>query len=272
MRAKRDVSQVLGVPGVSNRENQQAQLWARRFEWPMVMLAIWIPFQWYFESSRLITFDTSRLANWAVWSVFVCETTLITATATRKLTYLRQNWMNLVIILAGFPVFWEAVPLFASLRGLRIVFLVGALHRTMRTVQDVLKSNKLGATLLASFIIIVIFGVTISAIDPEVKSPFDGIWWAWVTVTTVGYGDIVPSSVAGRIIGALLILLGVGLFALLTANLSALFIGRDMTGVEKEVEEVEREIEEVEFEESRILRKLDEMEKRLKRIEKKLKS
>ncbi|OUR66348.1 ion transporter, partial [Bermanella sp. 47_1433_sub80_T6] len=59
----------------------------------------------------------------------------------------------------------------------------------------------------------------------------DGIWWAWVTVTTVGYGDIVPVSTAGRIFGALLILMGIGLFTMLTASFAAFFMAED----EKEI-------------------------------------
>ena len=44
----------------------------------------------------------------------------------------------------------------------------------------------MGATLFVSLIVVVMAGISIAAIDPAIDSPWDGIWWAWVTVTTVG--------------------------------------------------------------------------------------
>lgn len=60
-----------------------------------------------------------------------------------------------------------------------------------------------------------------AAIDPAINNIWDGMWWAWVTVTTVGYGDIVPVSGPGRILAGILMLIGMGLFSLFTANFSA---------------------------------------------------
>ena len=82
---------------------------------------------------------------------------------------------------------------------------------------------------------IVVSGILIASFDPGIQSAWDGIWWAWVTVTTVGYGDVVPVSGAGKFFASLLILLGVGLFSLLTANISAFLIGRDALKEEQEM-------------------------------------
>ena len=56
---------------------------------------------------------------------------------------------------------------------------------------------------------------------------WDGVWWSVVTVTTVGYGDIVPHTVAGRLIGILVMLLGIGFLSILTATVASYFVKSD---------------------------------------------
>ena len=97
-------------------------------------------------------------------------------------------------------------------------------------------------------------GFLIAGLDPAIETPWDGIWWAWVTVTTVGYGDVVPVSTEGRLFASFLILMGIGIFSMLTASFSAFFVSRD----EKMV--IQRE--------QQILAKLELIEMRLHKIEK----
>jgi len=52
----------------------------------------------------------------------------------------------------------------------------------------------------------------------------DGLWWAIQTVTTVGYGDLVPSSTAGRLVAALVMVLGIGFLTVITAAITSTFI------------------------------------------------
>jgi voltage-gated potassium channel len=75
----------------------------------------------------------------------------------------------------------------------------------------------------------------------EFPSVWDGIWWAVVTVTTVGYGDLYPVTVQGRLIGMGVMLLGIGFLSVLTATVASQFIQTD-TGSD-EVMETLRKIE-----------------------------
>jgi voltage-gated potassium channel len=106
-------------------------------------------------------------------------------------------------------------------------------------------------------------GLLMAGIDPGIENVWQGIWWAWVTVATVGYGDIVPQSVAGKVFGALVILFGVGFFSLLTASFSAYFISRGEVEIEEEEAEEMNQLKDIK-------RRIDAMEKTLQRIEHRL--
>ncbi|TMW71853.1 potassium channel family protein [Alteribacter natronophilus] len=72
------------------------------------------------------------------------------------------------------------------------------------------------------FAIVLLFGTIIHFLEPAVfPDLFDGVWWAIVTVSTVGYGDYVPESLIGRIIGVGLILTGVGTFSFYLGNVAS---------------------------------------------------
>jgi len=104
-------------------------------------------------------------------------------------------------------------------------------------------------------------GALVTRTDPEQFPDLGvGLWWAVTTVTTVGYGDVVPLSSAGRLVGATLMLTGVASVALLTAiAASAIVVG-----------EVRPEERRIEREESEILGRLRDISYRLDRLERQL--
>ena len=73
----------------------------------------------------------------------------------------------------------------------------------------------------------VAFGVVERIVDPKTfHSIWLGMWWAVETVTTVGYGDIVPDQTAGKLIAGLLMLGGLSLIAVVTAAITSGFVSR----------------------------------------------
>ena len=63
-------------------------------------------------------------------------------------------------------------------------------------------------------------------VDPGIGSFRDSLWWAIVTVTTVGYGDVVPTSTGGRLVAAVLMLAGVSAIPIATSLVVSIFITR----------------------------------------------
>lgn len=191
----------------------------------MLFAAAWIPIQAYIESTDDISL--SPIFEWLVWGLFLLETVVITMVVNNKSRYLRQNWLNLFIVIFGFPLFWSQTPIPSMLRILRLIFLVALFMRLFKTVHTVFMQNNLGLTLMFGLLFVFISGAALYRIDPAITSLSDGFWWALVTVTTVGYGDISPTSDLGRIFASLLIVLGVVLFSLITANISAFLVSKN---------------------------------------------
>lgn len=110
-----------------------------------------------------------------------------------------------------------------------------------------------------------IVGVVVRAVDPkDFHSVGEGIWWAIVTLATVGYGDVVPTTPWGRFIGSIVIVFGVTFLAFLTATVTSLFVSSEQeVAAEREREERAKSAEETRA----LLRRLDD---RLSAIESRL--
>ena len=91
-------------------------------------------------------------------------------------------------------------------------------------LETLFNSRRLRTILAALIFFIFLFGYLFYISEPEVKNLGDGIWWALVTITTVGYGDITPLTTVGRVVASSLMFLGLGLIATITAIVSAKFI------------------------------------------------
>ncbi len=104
------------------------------------------------------------------------------------------------------------------------------------------------AALLMSVLLIILSSVAIlhveTAGDANIRTAEDAVWWAMVTVTTVGYGDKFPLSSEGRMIGALLMTAGVGIFGTFSGFVAAWFVespGRRSEEL-KAIEELSRQV------------------------------
>ncbi len=125
------------------------------------------------------------------------------------------------------------------LRGLRIFWFWFVLRKEGKRPRDLLSRislnrNAEGTLLVVLFIVLVVFQFSvvlilyfeIAAPDGNIHTVLDAFWWAFVTVSTVGYGDKFPVTTGGRMVGLSLILVGVALFSVITGTLTQWFLGR----------------------------------------------
>lgn len=131
--------------------------------------------------------------------------------APNKSRFVRKYWWEL---LAAIPVYIEPTGI------LRFVRLAVRLRILFNKSRHFLKHAY--ALEIFSFFVVIMFGGADlfhsfeHGVNPNVHSFFDSIWWAMVTITTVGYGDIAPVTTPGRIVSMIMMMLGIGFLGLTT--------------------------------------------------------
>ena len=162
-----------------------------------------------------------------------------------KLAYMKWGWID----------FLGSIPLLVPLHVLRVARLVRA-WRVVRArspkeiMEDFATDRPLGFTLGAICFAVVALAVTsLVVLELESRAPGgniatgkDALWWAFVTVATVGYGDLYPVTGEGRTVAILLMLVGVGLFGVLTSLLASKFVAATRSEQEDELTALRDEV------------------------------
>jgi voltage-gated potassium channel len=223
------------IPQIGRSESRAE--WLARLEqwteWPLTILALALipilvaPYVYDFSPATIRTLDA---LDYLIWGVFAADLLTKVAIAPARRRYLHSHWFD--VLLVGLPMLRplrvaRSVRVVRSFPALRVV---AAGSRVLFIGRRLLFEHGLVYVLLAALIVIVGAAglVTIAerdVADSTIHTFPDGLWWAVVTVTTVGYGDTYPKTDVGRGIGVALMLIGVGLFGVIAANLAAIFVG-----------------------------------------------
>lgn len=187
--------------------------------------------------------DAAVVANWLIWAVFAIELVAVLVVATRKGAALHAHWLDAAIVVVTVPLFGQflsslrLIRLARLLRLLRVGVIIG---RAIQAERRLSSGQVFRVVALITLFIVVVAGAAQATFDAnEFNSVWDGVWWAVVTVTTVGYGDLYPKDVEGRIIAMFVMLLGIGFLSVLTATVASRFIQTD-TGSDEILETLRR--------------------------------
>jgi voltage-gated potassium channel len=199
--------------------------------WQIVMmfLSIYVLFALFVETVFQLPAETSDLLNRVdnlVCIVFLIDFVRNLFTAKSKLGYLKWGWIDFV----------SSIPYLYFLRWGRLVRVIRIMRllrgfRSTKLILQILFANRAKGTFAAvamiTFVIVVFASIAIlnleKSSDSNIKNAPDALWWAFVTVSTVGYGDRYPVTHLGRIVAVLLMTAGVGLFGTFTAYVASLF-------------------------------------------------
>ncbi|MSP70221.1 MAG: ion transporter [Bacteroidetes bacterium] len=177
------------------------------------------------EISKVLSFVDNLICI-----IFLFDFALRFKKAENKLKFMKWGWIDLISSVPTFN-FMRAGRL---LRLIRLIRLIRAFRSTRHIVEHVFK-NKMQGTLTSVTIISVLMLLFSSiailqfetAPNSNIKTAEDAIWFSYSTMTTVGYGDKYPVTTEGRVIAAILMTVGVGLFGTFTAFVSSWFVKVD---------------------------------------------
>lgn len=138
------------------------------------------------------------------------------------------HWFDLGLALGALVCAWPTPGAWPPLEwALRLGYSGTVFARLLTLAGRALSGRKPLQLLLLAALLVAVSGAGFLWLEPRVASYADGVWLAFITGATVGYGDLVPSTPAARVLAAFIVLLGYALFSLATARIAALLVGED---------------------------------------------
>lgn len=263
-----NLSAYVGLKGLTGQNRRFAKnVWAI-FCFGMIFIAFLLLMSWQRHLFGPITSTEHVVISFIVWGYLLIGSVIMCLLVKHPFQFLKQNWLLPVCLFLG----WIYIPLlhydtFHWLRNLQPLLAFCLLTPSIGLLIYCFIDGKLSTTLYASLFVIVLFGFLIAGVDPKVKNVWDGIWWAIATVSTVGYGDVVPVTFLGRILGTILIILGLGIFVTITANYLELLMVRERESAKKQ-----GRIKPTDAAQGDIIAQMETMTKTMKQLSKQIKN
>lgn len=242
-------------------DSERLQRFVRLSEWPLAILALAvIPALLLDEPSRRPQFHrVSELLNWVVWLTFCGEVAVKAWLSGNAREFFRHAWFDLVIVLASPPFLGpdylqgvRVLRLARVARLARLIRVLGVAGIALETAKDALQHRRFHYVVLVTVVIVSLGALGIYGVEGganhNILSVGDAFWWAIVTATTVGYGDVSPTTTEGRFIAVALMLVGIGFISILTATVASFFLDQgkgDLARVEERLARLEQKQDEL---------------------------
>lgn len=227
-----------GIGGAPEDDSPKARAWEKRLH--PVMIGVVILSLAGFLGEELLGTQPARVLGAAVETfvllAFCAELAWMLHLTRFRLRYLMRNWLDLVVIgfsvagLVGFETQWTVLVRLSRL-GLVGVLLV----RAAGVGSRLFRKGGLPYTLVFGLVALLLSGFGFFWLEPTVSSYGEGLWLAFVTGATIGYGDFVPTTTGARYFAALIAIVGVATMSIVTASIAALLVGEDERRLREEM-------------------------------------
>lgn len=210
----------------------------RLFEIPVLVAALLvIPVIVIEESETGRSWQTAAdVMNWASWLVFLAELVTLLSVVPDRRRWLREHAVEVAVVVLTPPFITALSPL----RLLRLLVLLRLL-RLAPAARRLFSVEGLRYAALLAVITAVAGGAAFAELE-ETRTPGEGIYWAITTMTTVGYGDVAPTTTGAKVLAIPVILVGIGFVAILTGAVAQRFFQAGVEEAEQEEDRSELEL------------------------------
>ncbi|WP_418113532.1 ion channel [Vibrio scophthalmi] len=237
---------------------------------PMSLLSLILSFMALFVISGLLFMPISNETrqvliglDFIICSIFILQLSIDLIRATDRVQFLKRHWID----------FLASLPMIEPLRFARLfhILRVVLVIRSSRSVVKQLLSNRKETTIASILLLLVILLTLGSSMmlfleghspDANIKTGGDALWWALVTISTVGYGDHYPVTDAGKILASGVILCGVGLFGMISGLITSMITSPTRMQALK-AEQKEQQMIALLEQQQTILTRLEKLERRM---------
>lgn len=168
-----------------------------------------------------------------IWIIFVIDYFKRLYKSRNKKKFIKRHIVDLISIIPLYTIFavFRTFNILKISRVSRIaniskvVRIFGVFKKSKTNFDIFIKTNNFNYTLLIGLLVLIVASILMTFI--EKIDFFDSLWWSIVTVTTVGYGDIYPKTILGKIVATILMFMGIGLIGSLTSTISTYFINKE---------------------------------------------
>ncbi len=177
--------------------------------------------------------------------IFLADFAVRFRRAPSKLEFMKWGWIDLI----------SSIPAYDFLRWGRMVRVIRIIRilRAFRSARHLVaflylrRTRNLALTVvLTAFVLVIFSSIAVLSFEDEkestIRTPFDAMWWAVSTMTTVGYCDKVPVTVEGKIVAMILMVTGVALFGVLTGLFARIFVEPEFKREDSEIAQLTAEI------------------------------
>ncbi len=168
--------------------------------------------------------DLSIVVGVGSWLIFLVDYIVQTRTRVKYLKS-RSGMFDFVIVVLTSP--WYLLP-GVSGGGLIVILRLARLVRVLLVARGARRLiERLGRAALVAAVVVLLCSLVAYRVEQPVNPEFatygDAVWWGYVTLTTVGYGDVVPITLEGRLAGVAIMTVGIGLLGVLAGSMSSFF-------------------------------------------------
>jgi voltage-gated potassium channel len=200
------------------------------FQLIIIVLSVYVLGSLLITTFFKLPVETMKLLDYidnGICLVFLADFVYRLYHAPSKLQFMKWGWIDLI---SSIPTF-EYARAGRALRLIRLLRILRAFRSTKVLLQHVFRRKAHGTfttALIIAMLMLLFSSIAIlqveTASNSNITSAEDALWWAFVTITTVGYGDKFPVTTEGRIIAMFLMTTGVGLFGIFTGFVASLFV------------------------------------------------